>query len=103
MDLPVCTLTLFDDLTVYHTLAQKNTLLDALKGASTLELDLAQVGEIDTAGLQLLLLVKREAARAGKEVRLTGHSPAVRELIEFAHLAAHFGDPMVITAGEANQ
>lgn len=101
MDQPVRTLTVIDDLTVYHAMAQKNTLLDALDGASTLELDLAQVGEIDTAGLQLLLLIKREAARTGKGVRLIGHSPAVRELIEFTHLAAHFGDPMVISASEA--
>ena len=89
------------DLTIYHALAQKSQLLDALGSADTLELDLSQVVEIDTAGLQLLLLAKREANKAGKRMTLTAHSPVVRELIEFTHLGAHFGDPMVITAGEA--
>ena len=89
------------DMTIYHALEQKAQLLDALNAGQTLELDLSQVVEIDTAGLQLLLLAKREANKAGKRMTLTAHSPVVRELIEFTHLAAHFGDPMVITAGEA--
>ena len=90
-----------DNMTIYHAQQQKAQLLEALAEGQTLELDLAQVAEIDTAGLQLLLLVKREASQASKAVKLTAHSPAVRELIEFAHLATHFGDPMVITASEA--
>ena len=94
-------LVITQDLTIYHALAQKSQLLDALGSGDTLELDLSQVAEIDTAGLQLLLLAKREANKAGKRMTLTAHSPVVRELIEFTHLGAHFGDPMVITAGEA--
>ena len=94
-------LVITQDMTIYHALEQKAQLLDALNAGQTLELDLSQVVEIDTAGLQLLLLAKREANKAGKRMTLTAHSPVVRELIEFTHLAAHFGDPMVITAGEA--
>ncbi|HET6718930.1 MAG TPA: STAS domain-containing protein [Rhodocyclaceae bacterium] len=94
-------LTLLQDMTIYHALEQKTLLLDALAEGRTLELDLSQVGAIDTAGLQLLLLIKREAGRAGKQLKLTGHSPSVRELIEFTQLAAHFGDPMVIPRNEA--
>ena len=62
-------LSLSDDLTIYHALAQKALLLAALDGADELELDLAQVSEIDTAGLQLLILLKKEAQRAGKSSR----------------------------------
>ena len=94
-------LAISQDLTIYHALEQKTQLLDALNESQALELDLSQVVEIDTAGLQLLLLAKREANKAGKRMTLTAHSPVVRELIEFTHLGAHFGDPMVITAGEA--
>lgn len=98
---PAVRLAMTQDMTIYHALPQKTELLEALAEGRALELDLSQVSEIDTAGLQLLLLVKREASRAGKEVRLTGHSPAVRELIEFTQLAGHFGDPMVIPRSEA--
>ena len=89
-------LAMAQDMTIYHAQEQKAQLLGALAEGTTLELDLAQVAEMDTAGLQLLLLVKREAARAGKTLRLTAHSPAVREVIEFTHLAAYFGDDVGI-------
>lgn len=56
-------LSLTEDLTIYHALEQKNALLAALAGTDDLELDLMHVGEIDTAGLQLLILLKGSAAR----------------------------------------
>ena len=76
-------------------------LLDALAAADELELDLLQVGEIDTAGLQLLILLKKEAQRAGKQVTVVAHSQAVRSVIDFCNLAAELGDPLVIPAAEA--
>ena len=93
-------LAIAQDMTIYHAAEQKTQLLEALAQGQTLELDLSQVAEMDTAGLQLLLLAKREARKGNKEVKLIAHSPAVRELIEFTHLAGHFGDPMVIPRSE---
>ena len=52
------------------------------------------------AGFQILLLTKREALKAGKTVRLTGHSKAVTELIDLYNMAGYFGDPMLIPAEE---
>lgn len=63
-------LTVTEDLTIYHALELKEKLLDALAQTADLELNLAQVGEMDTAGLQLLVLLKKEAQRAGKCVRI---------------------------------
>ncbi|MDD2883762.1 MAG: STAS domain-containing protein [Dechloromonas sp.] len=93
-------LVLKDDLTIYHALDQKHMLIDSLAGTPSLELDLSQVTEIDTAGLQLLILVKREAARHGKELAIVAHSPAVRQTLDFCNLATYFGDPVLITAHE---
>lgn len=95
---PNARLALSADLTIYHAAAQKEELLQALAGTERLELDLSAVGDIDTAGLQLLILVKREAQAKGKQVSFSGHSNAVRQTIDFCHLAAAFGDPMVIPA-----
>ncbi len=92
-----------DDLTIYNALAQKQTLLDALDATGKLELDLSQVGEIDTAGLQLLILLKKEAQRAGKCVSIVAHSQAVSSLIDFCNMAADFGDPLVIPAHPAGR
>ena len=90
-----------NDLTIYHALDLKTSLLEALSTCDELELDLRQVGEIDSAGLQLLILLKREALRAGKQVQIIGHSQSVRATIEFCNLAAELGDPLVIPAAEA--
>ena len=94
-------LAIAQEMTIYHALEQKKLLLDALAEPQVLELDLSQVAAIDTAGLQLLLLAKRESTAAGKALKVTAHSPAVRELIEFTQTAAYFGDPMVIPRSDA--
>lgn len=94
-------LSITEDLTIYHALEQKQALLDALAASSELELNLAQVAEMDTAGLQLLILLKKEAQRAGKRVRIVAHSQAVSSVIDFCNMAAEFGDPLVIPAREA--
>lgn len=93
-------LTLEADLTVYNAIDAKRQLLDAVLALKTLELDLSQVGEMDTAGFQLLVLAKREAQRLGRTLRIVAHSPAVREVIEFYNMVAFFGDPVVIPAAE---
>jgi len=95
-------LSLTEDLPIYHALEQKNALLAALAGTDDLELDLMHVGEIDTAGLQLLILLKKEAQRAGKTISIVAHSQSVRAVIDFCKLAAELGDPLVIPAAEAS-
>jgi anti-anti-sigma factor len=94
-------LSLAEDLTIYHALEQKNTLIDALASTSDLELDLLNVSEIDTAGLQLLILLKKEAHKAGKRIAIVAHSQAVRSAIDFCNLATELGDPLVIPAAES--
>ena len=84
------------ELTIYRAAELKQTLLAAVAEHAAVEVDLSQVAEFDTAGLQLLLLAKREAGAAAHELRLVNHSPAVLEVLELFDLAAHFGDPLVM-------
>ncbi len=88
------------DLTIYHAAEIKQRLMDNIHPDTGLELDLSHVGEIDCAGLQLLALAKGESLRSGGDLRIVGHSPAVREVFEFLNLVGFFGDPLVIPAGE---
>ncbi len=94
-------LSLDADLTIYNAGEQKHRLLEALQAARVLELDLSGVGEVDTAGIQLLILAKRESLRLGHELRIVSHSPAVRDLIDFYNIGGFFGDPLLIPAGDA--
>lgn len=86
------------ELTIYRAAELKQTLLAAVAEHAELEVDLSQVSEFDSAGLQLLLLAKREAGAAGRTLRLVDHSPAVVEVLDLFDLVAHFGDPLVVAA-----
>jgi len=88
------TLAIKDDMTIYNAAEQKKLLLDTLEGCEELDLDLLKVGEMDTAGFQVLLLTKREAEKNGKKVQLTAHSKAVTEALDLYNMASYFGDPI---------
>ena len=94
-------LSINEDMTIYNALAQKNQLLDALSSCDLLELDLLQVGDMDTAGLQLLVMLKKEALRTHKRVAIVAHSQAVHAVIDFCNMAAELGDPLLIPADKA--
>jgi anti-sigma B factor antagonist len=87
------------EMTIYHATHLKAALLDALAQGDEIELDLSAVCELDTSGVQLLMLMKREAVAAGKALKLSGHSPAVIEVFELLGLGGWFGDPQVLPAG----
>lgn len=70
------------DLTIGHAAALKGELVAALLDAPALALDLSAVTEMDGAGLQLLLLLQREAAH--RPLRLEGCSPAVAQVLALA-------------------
>lgn len=98
---PVNRVAVSHDLTIYHAETLKKELLDQLARSQVLELDLSRVADIDTSGIQLLMLAKRESAKQQREMRIVAHSPAVSELIDFYNIAGYFGDPLVIPARDA--
>ena len=56
--------------------------------------DLAGVDEIDTAGLQLLMVLRKSL---GERLRMQNHSPSVIELLDIYHLATFFGDHIILS------
>jgi anti-anti-sigma factor len=81
---------------IYRADELKHALTDPLHVGVRLVVDLSAVSELDTCGLQLLMLAKRTAKAVGAELQLIGHSPAVLEVFELLNMAAFFGDPLVI-------
>ena len=77
-----------DDLTIYTVLGLKDRLLGELGQCSALDVDLADVSEMDSAGLQLLLLAHREAERAGKTLTLLAPSDAVAQVLKLCNVDA---------------
>lgn len=86
------------DMTIYQVAEMKPTLLSGLREGGEIELNLSEVSEMDTAGFQLLLMLKREASRLGKPFRMVGHSHATLEVIDAYRMASYFGDPVVMTS-----
>ncbi|MDE2402000.1 MAG: STAS domain-containing protein [Burkholderiales bacterium] len=89
------------ELTIYRAAELKAQLLEPLQGDAVLEVDLSHVSELDTCGVQLLMLAKRMAQAQGGEMHLSGHSAAVLEVFDLLDLAGHFGDPLVISSAAA--
>jgi anti-sigma B factor antagonist len=84
-------------MTVSTAAALKKDLMKHIAKPGEREIVLTEVSEMDSAGIQLLMLAKREATRRGRPLRLTGHSPAVLGVIDTYDLAAYFGDPILIS------
>lgn len=74
------------DFTIRRVQEMKDVILARLAQAQALEVDLAGVTEIDTAGVQLLLLARRAAQAGGKELRLVAPSPAVAALLDLLRI-----------------
>ena len=96
-------LVLTGTITIYTAQELKERLLTAVQSGPELHLELSLVTELDSAGLQLLYLVKREATRTGHALRIVAHSDAVREVFDLCNLNAYFGDPTLIPAREPNR
>ncbi|PHV13050.1 STAS domain-containing protein [Chitinimonas sp. BJB300] len=91
------TLSLEGPFTIYEAGASKARLLAALSEASGLDIDLSGVVEFDTAGIQILLLLKREAARQEKPLVFLGHSRSVLAVLDLYNMGGVFGDPVVLS------
>ena len=78
-------------MTIYEAAADKSVLFAALAKAKETDIDLSAVCEMDTAGLQLLILAKRESLAAGKVMRVVSHSPVSLDVLARYNLAAYFG------------
>ncbi len=86
----VQTLAVEGELTIY-TAAEMKEKIGALLAANAIEIDLAQVSEIDTAGLQLLLLARRECAAQEKSIVFSNPSEAVLTCWRMCNLLNEFG------------
>lgn len=95
-----CLLSVDGPLTIYEARHSKQRLLDELNLAHALDVDLSGVAEFDTAGMQILLLLKREALRLDKPLVFLGHSRAVLTVLDLYNMAGVFGDPVVLAGGD---
>lgn len=90
-------ITLDGDMTIYDAGEIKAQLLPILAKPGDIEIDLSRVNDMDSAGLQILMLIKRELTQRGDNLSLSSHSRAVLDIFELCNLASYFGDPVLIS------
>lgn len=84
------------ELTIYSAAQLKDELLTLLRASPVVNVNLAQVNDIDTSGLQILIMLKNEAQILSHEVNFIEHSASVLSVIELMNMVSFFGDPLVL-------
>ena len=77
-------------LNIYTALDLKTQLLQALEQPGALHLDLHSVDDMDTAGMQLLVLAQRECERLGKSLVLQYPSESVMDVLLMYRMESAF-------------
>jgi anti-sigma B factor antagonist len=89
-------LRLSGELTIYTAGQARQDIPSQLAASGACELDLFGIEELDTAGVQLLFWLKREAASRGSQLAFAYHSPAVLDVLDLMNLTAAFGDTILL-------
>jgi anti-anti-sigma factor len=87
-----------DEMTIYNVLEHKNKLYPYLKNENGLQIDLSNVSEIDSAGMQLLIFLKYQSQIEKKEITFTEHSESVKEVINIFNFSSFFDIPVISSA-----
>ncbi len=98
-----CSAQIEGEMTIYNAAVLKEKLMPVLEDSRDLEINLAEVTEIDSAGVQLLMLAKKERAARSYVLNLTDHSSAVVDVFELMDLVSYFNDPIVLSGKKGEQ
>lgn len=85
-----------DELSIYTASALGEQITKKLSGAEKITVNLRQVTEVDTAGLQLLIAIKN--LHSEYDIEFVEHSPAVLEVLELCGMAGEFNDSVILSA-----
>lgn len=96
-------ITVSGELTIYTASEWRDRLIGEMAGTDDIRLQLAEVAEIDSAGLQLLLAAKRLANGEGRQLELANPSAAVRGLFDLVRLNEQLGSDALHQESEAGQ
>lgn len=85
-----CRIRIEDELTIYTAGIANTTIRDALITHERVTIDVSGVTEIDTAGLQILLVARKEALLRNRAVSFIGQNRMVLECLRLMNLSNFF-------------
>lgn len=86
----VCQMTISGDLKIYDAIKTKEEVLKDFSSFRELKLDVSQIEELDASGLQLLILLRKEAKLQQMRFELVAASTPVMKLLELYRLRDWF-------------
>lgn len=86
------------ELTIYGAAEAYGVLDSVLAEGRDLRVNLSQVSELDSSGVQLLLAAKNAMQGQGRNFELVAHSQAVLDVLDLLQLSPVFGDPVIVPA-----
>jgi len=84
------------DMTIYEAGETRDLFIEAIEKNDSVNVNLSNVSEIDSSGIQLMVSLKKIAASKNKALSFTSHSPAVVDLLDLFDMTPYFGDPIVM-------
>jgi anti-sigma B factor antagonist len=81
-----CLLQIEGDMTIYNAAELGENMLEFIEGFKEFEVDMSTVNEIDTAGIQLLLQLKKKAQAEERTIQLLGCNEEMRDLFDLYQL-----------------
>jgi anti-anti-sigma factor len=90
-------ISILNEMNIYSATELKTLLDKLIDDKRDMEINLDGVSEIDSAGIQLLMLIKQERNNNNLRLSLVQHSNAVLDAFEFLGLVSYFNDPILLT------
>lgn len=84
-----------DNMTIYEAMEIHTMFLDALKNSKKVKVDLSEVSEIDSSGLQLLIALKDDAKQQGKKVKFIAPNEDILALFDLFGIKNFFSKSLV--------
>ncbi len=94
-----CSATVDAEMTIYQIEEIKEKILPVIFEKGELEIDLSEICEIDSSGVQLLMLIAKERSAKGLPVIFTGHGKPTLDVLELMGLESYFKEP-ILASGE---
>lgn len=97
-----CAIKIAGEMTIYQASELNSELQKLVAECHVVELDLQDVTELDTSGVQILLVAKRAASALKHKFTMKMHSSCVVEIFELLNISHEFGDPIVLSGKSVN-
>lgn len=84
------------DMTIYEAEELQAKFSEVVDMNKSVSVNMANVAEMDSAGLQLMVSLKKTLDDKGKTLVFQNHSRAVIDLLDLMDMTTYFGDPIVL-------